>query len=142
MDIAVMGAAALTSFLPCAVNFTVGVFDKIGFDLDVIGRQREIARIEGRLRGDYANRGQRVNIAVWNMHVPMEHVFNNNYSKVISWELERMGDGGGFEVVVFQGNAYLQNKGEYTWAVLGNAKYSGLKLPGRKTTSRTFAQAP
>jgi hypothetical protein len=108
-----------------STNFTVGIFDKVGFDLDVTGRQREIARIDGRIRADYANRGGRVSIAVWNMHVPVEHDLYNEHSKVIRWDFERMGAGGGFEIVVFRGSAYIHNKGAGgldNWRCSGNTR--------------------
>lgn len=85
----------------------IGAFDKIGFDLDVIGRRREIASIEERARITYENIGISVNIAVWNMHVPVDHQFQN----ILESGLQPMGHGGGFRIVVFRGSGYIKNEG-------------------------------
>ncbi len=74
-----MAAAALASagkdvvgklgdaFLPGFVTLVTSGTDKIGFDLDVTGRARQIQWIEETARSTYHKHGCKVNIAVWNM---------------------------------------------------------------------------
>ena len=112
---------ALLSLLPSALNLSINAFNKIGFDLDVTGRQREILRIEEALRTEHANKGIKMNITVWNMHVPMEHHFDDVQLQALS----PMGKGGGFEIRVFSGKGYMKNGGHGgndNWKWSGNCK--------------------
>jgi hypothetical protein len=118
-------SAALIGLFPSAINFTSNAFHKIGFDLDVVGRQREISKIEERIRMDYASQGGKMNIAVWNMHVRMEYQLDN----LIVQGFQPMGRGGGFEVRVFSGGGYIENKGHSgydNWRCSGNVRQEGI----------------
>jgi hypothetical protein len=117
-------APILTGFLSQTVTMTTGVFDKIGFDLDVIGRQREIARIEETARLNYEKAGMHVNIAIWNMHIRENHHFED----ILDSGLQPMGRGGGFRVVVFHGAGHLRNDGDQgsdNWRCSGNQVQQG-----------------
>ena len=106
---------------------SIGAFDKIGFDLDVIGREREIAHIEEKTRSTYEKAGTKVNIAVWNMHVPVKQHFND----VLDSGLQPMGRGGGFRVVVFRGDGYIKNLGAQgldNWRCSGNKKHQDITV--------------
>ncbi|KAF2444486.1 hypothetical protein P171DRAFT_485935 [Karstenula rhodostoma CBS 690.94] len=112
-------ASILSGFLPGATVMTINAFHKIGFDLDVIGRQREIASIEEKARLNYEKAGTSVNIAIWNMHVPVNHQFED----ILETGLQPMGRGGGFRIVVFRGSGYIKNEGAGgfdNWRCSGN----------------------
>jgi hypothetical protein len=111
--------AALLGLIPGTLNISTRIFDKIGFDLDVIGRQREILRLEEGLRLNYTRPDARMNIAVWNMHVPMDYHFDD--LQLVAHTV--MGKGGGFEVRVFSGGGYLKNNGR---GGNDNWKWSGI----------------
>lgn len=118
-------AAALVGFIPNMTTFPTGFFDKIGFDMDYIGRAREIAHIEETARSVYNNNGTKVNIAVWNMHIRESHHFDDN---ILATGLKPMGRGGGFRVVVFTGKGYLKNFNEdadHNWRTSGNVAKNG-----------------
>jgi hypothetical protein len=100
-------SSILAAFLQGAAIMKTNPFDKIGFDLEVIGRQREITLIEETTRLHYKQAGLAVNIAIWNMHVPEKHDFDD----ILDSGLKPMGQGGGFRIVVFQGKGYIKNEG-------------------------------
>ncbi|KAF2013026.1 hypothetical protein BU24DRAFT_453298 [Aaosphaeria arxii CBS 175.79] len=107
------------AFLPGATYITTGVLDRFGFDLDVIGRHREISSIEETARVIYGKAGINVNIAVWNMHIPESHQFED----ILESGLQPMGRGGGFRIVVFRGRGYIKNEGAQgldNWRCSGN----------------------
>ncbi|KAH7088967.1 hypothetical protein FB567DRAFT_321785 [Paraphoma chrysanthemicola] len=129
------------NIVPNPVAFTVSAFDKIGFDLDVIGRQREISRIEETERSKYELAGMDVNIIVWNMHVPEDHHFDD----ILYSGQTRMGRGGGFRVVVFRGEGYLRNKGALgldNWRCSGNHAQSGNECLFRRSTQWKAQKLP
>ena len=67
----------------------------------------------------YSRRGVGVNIAVWNMHLDVDHDFNG----ILESGLVPMGRGGGFRIVVFKGDGYIRNKGARgfeNWCCTGN----------------------
>lgn len=114
-----MLAPALLNLLPLTTKFTAGIFDKIAFDLDVIGRQREITLIEEQARLAYTKAGTKVNIAVWNMHIPEQHAFQD----ILDSGMKPMGRGGGFRIVVFRGGGFMHNGGAgglENWLCTGN----------------------
>ena len=118
-------ATTLIGFLPNITTFPIGMFDKIGFDLDYIGRAREIAFIEEKARSAYKKNGVKVNIAVWNMHIRQDHHFDDD---ILETGLLPMGAGGGFRVVVFVGGGYIRNLNEvadHNWRVSGNVVVEG-----------------
>ncbi|CAI6331761.1 unnamed protein product [Periconia digitata] len=111
--------STLLSLLPFTYDPMISIFDKIGFDLDVIGRQREIAFIEDQATTEYTKAGMNVNVAVWNMHVPVRYSFDDK----IESGFKPMGRGGGFRVVVFRGGGYITNLGSGgpdNWLCTGN----------------------
>lgn len=124
-------ASILAAFIPGATIMTTNVFHKIGFDLDVIGRQREIAMIEETTRLNYAKAGIPVNIAVWSMHVPVKQEFKD----ILDSGLKPMGRGGGFRIVVFQGKGYIKNEGAQG---LDNWRCSGELVKGSDAAICTF----
>lgn len=116
--------AGLLGLIPGTINLSTRVFDKIGFDLDVTGREREILRLMDGLRLNYTKPDARMNIAVWNMHVPMDYHFDN--LRLVAHKV--MGRGGGFEVRVFSGGGLLRNKGhggDDNWRWSGNTHEEG-----------------
>jgi hypothetical protein len=131
VEVALLGAA-LTGLLPHAAQFTVPMFDKIGFDMDHIGRAREIATIEEKARAEYAKAGMKVNIAVWNMHLRESHDFHD----ILDSALHPMGRGGGFRIVVFCGAGYIKNEGALG---LDNWHFSGNQVQRENTA--TFRRA-
>jgi hypothetical protein len=105
------GSAFVKDVHDLVINYT----DKVGFDLDTTGRKRHIAMMVQQAQAAYGN----VNIAVWNMHVPVDEMFHN----VIESGIVKMGNGGGFRVVVFRGGGYLRNNGARgldNWCCVGN----------------------
>lgn len=115
---------ALLGLIPGTFNFSTRIFDKIGFDLDIIGRQREILRLEEGLRLNYTRPGARMNIAVWNMHVPMDYHFDD--LRLVAHKV--MGKGGGFEVHVFGGGGYIKYNGyggDDNWKWSGKSRQEG-----------------
>lgn len=115
---------ALTGFLTQTTTTATGFFDKIAFDLDQIGRAREIAFLEETARSAYEQNGIKVNVAVWNMHIPEDH----NFDHILDTELRPMGRGGSFRIVVFQGKGRLAIGGEggtSNWRVSGNVMVQG-----------------
>ncbi|QEI40940.1 hypothetical protein BMF77_01522 [Dolichospermum sp. UHCC 0315A] len=110
----------LTSFIPDVHNFFINAFDKVGFDLDTTGRSRHTKWMAEQLRVGFWNNGYGgVNIAIWNMHLNEDHHFEN----ILVSGLERMGNGGGFRFVVFQGGGWLRNNGDRgyeNWLCSGN----------------------
>lgn len=111
-------ATVFTGLLPQTFNMATGAFDKIGFDLDVMSRQRETASIQEQTRIKYEQVDIQVNIAVWNVHVPEKHQFEG----ILDSGTVAMGKGGGFRVVVFTGKGYLRNNGvlgEENWRCSG-----------------------
>jgi hypothetical protein len=118
-------ATSLIGFLPNMTTFPTGIFDKIGFDLDYIGRARQIAFIEETARSTYNRNGTEVNIAVWNMHIRQDHYFDDD---ILETGLLPMGAGGGFVVVVFTGKGFLRNENEvaaHNWLVSGKVVVEG-----------------
>lgn len=131
-------ASVLPGLLMNTVSKFTNPFDKIGFDLDVIGRQREIAHLTETTQLAYDKAGTQVNIAVWNMHVPERHHFDD----IIATALSPMGKGGGFRIVVFRGDGYIRNDGALgldNWRCSGNvvqeARVATFKKTGGKPTS-------
>lgn len=100
-------STAIIGFLPDLTSLATNWTDKVGFDRDTIGRSRETRMLEEKIRAAYQARGLRVNIAIWNMHIPEEHAFGC----IIESGMYPMGRGGGFRVVVFQGDGWLKNNG-------------------------------
>ncbi|KIJ93393.1 hypothetical protein K443DRAFT_684591 [Laccaria amethystina LaAM-08-1] len=104
-------AALLSTALPelftHASNLAINVFDKAGFDLDTTGRKRHVLWMEEQTKAAYNRQGMGVNIAIWNMHIDEEDHFNS----ILDSGLCKMGNGGGFRIVVFRGGGYLKNKG-------------------------------
>jgi hypothetical protein len=124
--------SALAGFLSQAVMIDTSFTHKIAFDLDRIGRTREIAYIEEGARSTYEKNGMRVNIAVWNMHVPADTKFNH----ILDTGLKPMGRGGGFRVVVFTGDGSITIGGEggpSNWRVSGNVLEEGDSAQFRAT---------
>jgi hypothetical protein len=118
-------ATSLIGFLPNMTNFSTDIFDKIGFDLDYMGRARRIAFIEETARSTCNNNGTKVNIAVWNMHIRQDHHFDDD---ILETRLLPMGAGGGFAVVVFTGKGFLRIENEvaaHNWLVSGNVVVEG-----------------
>jgi hypothetical protein len=133
-------ASILIGLLPQATVMTVCLFDKIGFDLDVIGRNREIASIEEKARVNYEKAGISVNIAVWNMHVPENHQFE----KILDSGLQPMGCGGGFRKrldswaqLLLQGRKIIasDNVHNFTSEIVTQAKWS-VDFTHKKSTFR------
>ena len=115
---------ALTGFLSQTTTTATGFFDKIAFDLDRIGRAREIAFLEEKARSTYEKNGIKVNIAVWNMHLSADHKFDH----ILDTGLRPMGRGGGFRIVVFKGKGRLTIGGEggaSNWRVSGKVMEEG-----------------
>lgn len=108
----------LPGFLPQATTTVTSIIDKIAFDLDYIGRAREIARIRETAEVAYTRANISVNIVVWNMHIPEQH----NFREILETGLQPMGRGGGFRVVVFQGEGRFTNLGQ---RASHNCLYSG-----------------
>jgi hypothetical protein len=105
------------SFIPDIHNLGINAFDKIGFDTDVAGRRQKIFSI---LRdAQVACDGLlEYNIAVWNKSVDMESEFED----ITKSGVVKMGNGGGFMVVIFAGEGYLKNNshlGEDNWNYQG-----------------------
>ncbi|KAF2831727.1 hypothetical protein CC86DRAFT_378513 [Ophiobolus disseminans] len=124
MVAAALLANVLVGFLSQTATVSTGPFNKIGFDMDRIGRARQIAYIEETARSTYEQAGKQVNIAVWNMHIPEKHHFNN----ILDTGLQPMGAGGGFRVVVFTGDGWIRiggEGGETNWRVGGNVVVRG-----------------
>ena len=112
-----LAVALGSAFIPNVHNIVVNWGDKVGFDMDTTGRTREIAHMVQRAQAVYGN----VNIAVWNMHVPVNEEFRN----IIESGLVKMGNGGGFCIVVFRGDGYLRNngcRGFENWCCVGNQR--------------------
>jgi len=86
-----IGIPVVRNVLSLATNWT----DKVGFDLDSIGRKRRISQIVEQLTIKYGE--GKVNIAVWNMHLPENHHFGG----LLSSGTSPMGNGGGFCICVF-----------------------------------------
>lgn len=110
---------AISSFMPDVKSFFVNAFDKVGFDLDTIGRKRHAQLIEEKMRSTFEGYHYNVNIAVWNMHLNEDHDFEH----ILVTGLVPMGNGGGFRVVVFQGGGWLRNNGDRgyeNWRCSGN----------------------
>lgn len=112
-------AGALSGFIPDATTFVINALDKIGFDLDYTGRNRQIRLIQEQASSSYKARGLSVNIAIWNMHIDEDH----NFEDILESGVVQMGKGGGFRIVVFRGNGWLKNKGSRgteNWLCSGN----------------------
>lgn len=104
-------------FMPHAVNFVVNAFDKVGFDLDRTGRERQTKWMNETAQIAYAPYD--VNIAIWNMHLREDHHFEG----LLFSGLQRMGNGGGFRIVVFTGAGWIRNDGDRgfcNWLCSGN----------------------
>lgn len=111
----------IDEILPDGRRLFVDAFDKVGFDLDVIGRKRHIQWLEEAARSAYAAVGMNVNIAVWNMHLPEDH----HFSDILDSGLCKMGEGGGFRIVVFRGSGWIRNdgaRGFENWRCSGNQR--------------------
>ena len=109
----------LNDFIPHVTSLAINASDKVGFDLDTTGRKREVLMINENIQSAYNEKNVQVNIAIWNMHIDEEHHFNN----IIVSGLTKMGNGGGFRVVVFKGDGYLKNNGDRgfeNWCCSGN----------------------
>ena len=97
---------AISSFMPNVKSFVVNAFDKVGFDLDTTGRKRHIKWIQEELRSAFWRNGYgNVNIAIWNMHLNVDHDFDER--TILVTGLVPMGNGGGFRVVVFKGGGMV-----------------------------------
>ncbi|EUC27103.1 hypothetical protein COCCADRAFT_42062 [Bipolaris zeicola 26-R-13] len=119
-------ASLLPGFAPHIATLTVDAFHKIGFDLDTIGREREIAYLEERTRLEYEKAGMRVNIAIWNMHIPIDG--NHYFEQILESGLQSMERGGGFRIVAFRGNGLIKNNGACgfdNWRCSGNQTKDG-----------------
>lgn len=95
--------------------------DKVGFDLDTIGTQRQVLMMEEQDRAAY---GDRINVAIWNTHVPVDHYFEG----LIESGLVKMGNGDGFRIVVFRERGYIRNnsgQGFDIWCCSGNQEQDG-----------------
>ena len=103
-------SSVLEDFVTPATSIIISAGDKDGFDLDSIGRRRQILWMEETTRAAYNNKGIGVNIAIWNMHIDEEHYFDP--TSILDSGLCKMGNGGGFRIVVFTGRGYLKNKGD------------------------------
>ena len=115
---------ALTEFVPHATSLAINGTDKVGFDLDTTGRKRQTRMIEEQVRSTYNSNNMRVNIAIWNMHLEEEHHFEG----IRDSGIQKMGNGGGFRVVVFTGKGFLKNKGARgfeNWCCSGNQHQDG-----------------
>ena len=66
-------AAALGGFIPNVHTLATNFFDKVGFDGDAIGREREISHIVELAHKRYYKAGIPVNIAIWDMHLDVQH---------------------------------------------------------------------
>lgn len=112
-------ANAIAAFLPNVPTLAVNVFDKIGFDIDHIGRKRQTRFMQEQATLAYRAKGIPINIAIWNMHVDEDHKFEDIFES----GLVPMGKGGGFRIVVFGGQGWLENKGSGgsdNWLCSGN----------------------
>lgn len=110
------------SMVQHGVTFAINAFDKIGFDMDVIGRRRKIQEVSQTSMMEYTKRGQCVNIMVWNMHVPNDH---NLTAGLLQQFTVKMGDGGGFCVEIFTGGGDFINHGDLepgNWRGEGNSE--------------------
>lgn len=117
-------AAALVGFLSNSTTLPTNPFHKIGFDLDHIGRARQASLIEETIRIVYGEKEVKVNVAIWNMHIPESHYFHD----ILETGLQPMGRGGGFRVVVFTGKGWLANRGgreKGDWMFSGNYVVDG-----------------
>jgi hypothetical protein len=101
-------AEVCTSLASSIADLARSVFDRVGFDSDWISRQNEIARIAQSLSANFESRGIPVNIAVWNAYLNVSEEFEH----ILVSSISRHGNGGGFRVVVFQGNGSLTNRSE------------------------------
>jgi hypothetical protein len=112
-------AQTLGGFIPHATTLSINALHKAGFDLDSTGRKRHILWMEEHTRAAYDRCSQNVNIAIWNMHLDVDHDFQG----ILDSGLCEMGKGGGFRIVVFTGSGYLQNNGARgfeNWCCSGN----------------------
>lgn len=100
-------STALGDLVTPATKLTINACDKVGFDLDTTGRKRHVLWMEEKTRAVYDLEGMGVNIAIWNMHIDEEHHFGS----ILDSGLCKMGNGGGFRIVVFRGSGYLKNNG-------------------------------
>ena len=100
-------STALGDFVTPTTNLTINVFDKAGFNMDTTGRKQHALWMEEQTRATYNQQGWGVNIAIWNMHINKEHHFNS----ILDSGLCKMGNRGGFRIIVFRGSGYLRNKG-------------------------------
>ena len=104
--------------------FVVNALDRIGFDLDTIGRSRMIQEVSQTSMMEYANRGINVNIMVWNMHLHNTH----NHTGLLQQFTVRMGNGGGFCVEIFTGAGDFSNHGDLAsgnWRGVGKVTTQG-----------------
>lgn len=101
-------STTLGGFVTPATGLTINACDKVGFDLDTTGRRRHVLWMDESTRVAYSNKGIGVNIAIWNMHIDVEH----NFDSILDSGICKMGNGGGFRIVVFRGGGYLKNKGD------------------------------
>jgi hypothetical protein len=116
-----------SEFVPHGVNLVVNAFDKVGFDLDVIGRERRIQEISQAVQIEYEKNGCKVNIMVWNMHLKNSHLFDG----LVQQFSVKMGNGGGFMVEIFTGGGYFDNQGAHgfdNWRGYGNSKVDGNRM--------------
>jgi hypothetical protein len=112
------------TFIPDIHNLAINAFDKIGFDMDKVGRQRMINEICRDARAEFGKLNLKYNIAVWNMHVSCE----DDFEGIVTTGLKKMGNGGGFCVVVFTGRGKLTNNshlGYDNWRCEGNLSRDG-----------------
>lgn len=100
-------ASVLPGLLAQTPSYFTKPFHKIGFDMSRIGIQWETAYITETTKIAYDKAGTEVNVAVWNMHIPEDHHFDDT----IESALTPTGKGGAFRIVVSCGNEYLRNDG-------------------------------
>jgi hypothetical protein len=101
-------STALGDLVTPATSLTINACDKVGFDLDTTGRRRQVFWMEENTKAAYDREGMGVNIAIWNMHIDEEHHFNS----ILDSGICKMGNGGGFRIVVFRGGGYLKNQSD------------------------------
>ena len=121
-------AAVIQAFganlVPYGETFVVNALDRIGFNLDTIGRSRMIQEVSQTSMMEFASNGQNVNIMVWNMHLHNTH----NLRGLLQQFTVKMGNGGGFCVEIFTGEGDFSNHGDLTsgnWRGVGNVTTTG-----------------
>jgi len=105
-------STVLADFIPHVTSLTINASD-------ITRRKRHTAMIEKQISAAYNSLSIAVNIAIWNMHLNEDHSFQN----ILDSGIQKMGNGGGFRLVVFKGGGYLRNnrvRGFETWCCIGN----------------------